>query len=421
MATVRKRGKSYQIRASAGYDSAGKQIMKSMTWTPPDGMTARHVDKELDRQKVLFENQVKSNQYVDDKRLKLSDWSAEYLKIVKPKLAPRTWASYKKDIDTRIIPALGHLKIRRINSIHIQRFVQMLEEKDQYDDTRYKAWKKRAAKLKAKGMEIPLAPEKHEYLSAATVRRIVAILQSILTAAVKKHIILDNPADSKRLELPHMEQPEIQILDEAEAAAVLSALETEPLMYQVLIHLALVTGCRRGELIALKWENIDPDNGVVFVRHAAYKLTGEEEKLKEPKRGSIRNIAIPKYLIDMLRNYHNEQIELQLKYGSAWHDKGFLFTSWNGEEMNITTPSHWWQDFLKRRKLPHVKFHALRHSNATLLLSSGENIKAVASRLGHRQLSTTNRYVHALHSADKAAADTFQGMFGKPDKIDKTK
>jgi integrase len=188
-------------------------------------------------------------------------------------------------------------------------------------------------------------------------------------------------------------------------------------MYQVLIHLALVTGCRRGELVALKWEEIDFDNGIVFVRHSAYKLTGEAEKLKEPKRGSNRNIAIPEYLVDMLRTYHKEQIERQLKIGSLWHDEGFLFTQWNGEEMDVTTPTHWWPSFLKRHNLPHIKFHALRHSSATLLLSPGENIKAVASRLGHRQLSTTNRYVHALHSADKAAADTFQGMFGKKNRF----
>lgn len=419
MATIEKRGSSYRITASAGYDVKGKQIRKRMTWTPPAGITAKKEEKEVNRIAVEFENSVTSGHYIDSKNIKFSDWCAEYLETVKSRLAPRTWASYKKDIDARIVPALGHLKINEINSIHVQRFVQMLQEKGQFNDLNYAAWVKRAAKLKAAGKEIPPEPKKREYLSASTVRRIVAILQAIMTAAVKKHIIADNPADSQRLELPHMEQPETQILDEAEAADVLAALETEPLMYQVLIHLALVTGCRRGELVALKWEKIDLDNRVVFIRHAAYKMTGEKEKLREPKRGSIRNIAIPSYLVEMLRAYHKEQIERQLKIGDQWHDNGFLFVAWNGEEMDVSTPSHWWPDFLKRRNLPHVKFHALRHSSATLLLSSGENIKAVAARLGHHQLSTTNRYVHALHSADQAAADTFEGMFGKQDKSKK--
>lgn len=414
MATIQKRGNNYRIRVSIGYDT-GKQHVESMTWRPSPGMTKKQIEKQLKQVADEFERSVKSGQYVlDYSNIKLADWCEEYLAMVRPPvLAPRTWESYEKEIMSRIIPALGHLKVREINSIHVQRFVLMLQEKGQYNDTRYAAWQKRAAKLKAAGKKVPPAPPKKEYLSAATIRRIVAILQAVLTEAVKKHIIDNNPADSDRLELPQVEEPEIQILDMEQAEKVLSALESEPLMYQVLIHLALITGCRRGELIALKWHDIDLDNNIIFIRHAAYKLAGEKQELKEPKRGSVRNIAIPNYLVDMLRTYRKEQIEYRLELGSQWHDNDFLFTKWNGEMMNISTPSHWWQKFLKRHNLPHVKFHALRHSSATLLLSSGENIKSVSARLGHKQLSTTNRYVHALHSADKAAAETFENLFGK--------
>lgn len=214
--------------------------------------------------------------------------------------------------------------------------------------------------------------------------------------------------------MPHIEIPDIQILNEEDAAAVLKALESEPLKYKTMIHMALSLGCRRGELMALHFCDINFETSTVKIEHSAYKVTGESEKLKEPKnRSSIRNISIPQYVLDLLTMHHKEQTEERLKLGDQWHEQGYVFTTWNGEIMNVDTPSTWFPDFLKRHNLPHMKFHALRHSSATLLLYGGANIKEVSSRLGHAQLATTNRYLHALRPADQAAADTFNGMFGK--------
>lgn len=240
------------------------------------------------------------------------------------------------------------------------------------------------------------------------------MLQSVLGRAVKLGLIPSNPADSTKLDLPHVELPDVQILDENAAAAVLTALEGEPLKYQVLIHLALCLGCRRGELIALHWSNIDFETGMVRITHSAYKLSGAPEELKDPKnRSSIRTLTIPKYCCKLLMAYHAEQTAERMKLGSLWKDEDFIFTQWNGEEMNPDTASKWFSAFLKRHSLPHVKFHALRHSSATLALQDGANIKVVAAHLGHSQLSTTNRYVHALASADRALAEGFEKRFGQ--------
>lgn len=173
-------------------------------------------------------------------------------------------------------------------------------------------------------------------------------------------------------------------MNEADIDCVIESLKSEPLMYQVLIHLALNTGCRRGELIVLKWQNIDFDNNAVLIWHSAYKLKDQAEKLTEPKRGSYRRIAIPTYLINLLYSYRKAQTEYRLKIGDKWQGDDWLFIQWDGKEMNITTPSHWWPDFLKRNKLTHVKFHSLRHTSGTLALKDGADIKAVAARLGHK-------------------------------------
>ena len=118
----------------------------------------------------------------------------------------------------------------------------------------------------------------------------------------------------------------------------------------------------------------------------------------------------------MLNDLHREQMVTALKLGDAWHNDGWIFTQWNGEPMYPTTPTLWFDKFQKRHGIPHRKFHALRHTSGTLLLSNGTNIKTVASRLGHTQLSTTNRYLHSLSESDAAAAASFETLLFEPEK-----
>lgn len=121
---------------------------------------------------------------------------------------------------------------------------------------------------------------------------------------------------------------------------MLQALDNEPLKYQVLVHLALALGCRRGELVALRWQDIDLDTGVVSIGHSAYKLKGKAPALKDPKnRSSLRNITLPQYCIPLLRCYRIGQNEERMKLGTLWQDGDWVFTKWNGEQMNPDTPT----------------------------------------------------------------------------------
>ena len=169
----------------------------------------------------------------------------------------------------------------------------------------------------------------------------------------------------------------------------------------------------------MKWSNINFAKSVIFVKQSNYKLPGEKIKSKNPKtKGSVRDIVIPAYLIELLKQYRSEQLCQSITLGDRWKNEDWLFIQWDGSVMHPTTPTRQFTKFLKRHDIPHRKFHALRHTSATLLLSSGTNIKTVASRLGHTQISTTNRYVHALRDADEAAAQTFETL--RPAAEDKT-
>lgn len=140
MATVEKRGKSYRITASVGYSLDGKQVRQRMTWTPEPNMTPHQIEKELDRQKVMFENSVESGQYVNVKNIKLAEFCKEYLDLTKSTLSPTTWRSYQRTIELRINPALGHMKLSDLRPLHVQRFIKQLEEPGKVIDknARYK-------------------------------------------------------------------------------------------------------------------------------------------------------------------------------------------------------------------------------------------------------------------------------------------
>lgn len=397
MATVTKRGDTYRIRVSCGYDINGKQIMRSMTWKPASGMTKKQIEKELDRQTVLFEEKVTSGEFLQDGNIKLGDFCNQYLEILSTSesVAPTTVAMHKRAIQHYILPALGHIKMKDLKPIHVQKFIQEISKELPNTSTRNR-------------------DQSTMKLKPATIKRYYVVLQSILSRACKLGVISTNPATSSKIDLPQQGQAEIEIFTKEEASKMLSCLNNEPLIYQALIHLAIVTGARKGELIALTWDNIDLKTGTIIIKQSNYKLTGEEIKTKTTKSGKIRSVSIPPYCVSLLKDYRVHQMQEQIKAGDQWNDENWVFTQWNGKPMHVNTPSHWFSKFLAKYDLPHRKFHALRHTSATLLLANGTNIKTVSSRLGHSQLSTTNIYLHSIEEADRAASQSFETILQIP-------
>lgn len=389
MASITKRKDSYFIAVSCGYDQNGRQIRRTMTYKPEPNMTEKQIQKEVQRQAVLFEEQVRNGQVSTDGRLKLADFVPVYLETAKQRLSPYVYERYTHILDLGIIPALGHLKLRDIRPLHIQRFIDDLSKRETHLDGK---------------------PGK---LSPSTIRRYFTMVSSLMKSAYKLGLIGVNPAERERITLPKLEEEQTEIYSETELDEMLQALENEPLMFRVLIHTALNTGCRRGELMGLKWSDIDFATGVLTVSRSNYKLTGDAEiKSKSTKTGRSRTLVLPPYCLRMLRRYCAEQDGLRLTLGDAWHGDDWIFIQADGKPMYPTTPTQWFSKFQKRNDLPHRKFHALRHTSATLLLSNGTNIKNVATRLGHTQLKTTNRYVHAVEQAERQAANTLELILG---------
>ena len=383
MATIRKRGNSYQIRVSCGTDLHGNKIIESMTWRPDDGMTERQIQKELNKVVVHFEEDIKKGISKRDNKMKLQELCDIYLEIQQKTLSPNTWNSYQKVIKNYIIPALGHLKLVDITPLHIQKFVNALLEQQSIYHT------------------------KSKYLSPATVKSYYTKLQSVFKFACKKGMLDFNPTSSDHIDIPKVPPAHTDILDEKGIAVLLEHLEEKPFDRKIQVHIALCTGCRRGEIAALQWDDILWDKKQIVVSKSVYHVNGKKG-IKIPKTArSNRTITIPNYMIIMLKQYQKYQMEQQLRTQIP-NIHNMLFTDEHGDYLSPMTITNWFQYFLKKNNLPHIKFHSLRHTAATLLLLNGVNIKTVSSRLGHTNLSTTNRYLHALAEADAMAAETLE-------------
>ncbi len=381
MATIRKRGNAYQIRVSCGVDIYGKKTIHSMTWKPDKNMTPRQIEKELNRIAVHFEENVKKGIIKRDNKIKFHELCDIYLEMQKKNLSPNTYNAYSHTIESYIKPALGHLKLADITPLHMQKFINALSEQKTLH---------------------------HTTIAPSTVKSYYIVVQSIFKFACRMGFLEQNPAASTNLDFPKSSPAHTDILEEKGVKNLLECLENEPLMWKVLIHLALCTGCRRGELAALQWEDIDWNKKQVKISKSMYHVNGEKG-IKLPKTNdSNRTITIPDYMLQMLKYYKNRQTEQKLIQGQDWNGNNMLFTSRKGTYISPDTISCWFRFFLKKYDIPHIKFHALRHTSASILLASGTNIKTVSSRLGHSNLTTTNRYVHALLDADVVAADTLE-------------
>lgn len=383
MATVQKRGNAYRIRASAGYDATGKQIMRSMTWHPQPGMSEKQIAKELERQKVLFEEKVKSGHHLDG-NVKFKDFAEKWFEDYgKEHLRERTYYRYK-ELAERTYTAIGHIRIDRLHPHHLLEFYKQLSEP--------------GVNMRTGGG-----------LSPKTIKHYHTFISSVMDRAVKWQLIQDNPC--KRVDAPKVEAHEIDCLDETESAQFMRYLQDEPIETQVIFTLLILTGMRRGELLGLEWPDLNLDNCTIAIRrtsqYAPEKGTFTDTTKTEKSK---RTITIPAELASLLRQYRAWQSERRLRLGDVW-DSGWpehprLFCQWDGKPMHPNTPYKMLQRFLGRHGIRKISLHSLRHTNATLLIGSGADVRTVSSRLGHSQTSTTlNIYAHQLQSADKAASE----------------
>ena len=291
-------------------------------------------------------------------------------------LAPKTRERYGQLADKQIIPHLGAILLQKLRPQHVADWHTTLRQR---------------------------GGTKGGPLSARTVRDCSALLRTILQTAARLEVIGRNVALSVRP--PKSETAEVEILTAEQIDAVLDALDGNEV--RPIVVLALATGMRRGEIAALAWGNIDLDKATLRVERSADQ-TAAGVQFKAPKtRAGIRTISLPGSAVAMLREHFARQAEQRLVLGLGRPGATDpVFARADAEAWPPNEISRAWYEFIRRRPdLPHVTFHALRHSHASALIAAGLDIVSISKRLGHASPTITlNVYAHRFHANDEAAA-----------------
>ena len=379
MATIQKRGNSYRITVSYGYDARGKQIRHTKTWVPSPGMTKKQIEKELTRRSVLFEEECHQGKALNGNikfEIFAKQWFTEYAELT---LKSRTVSRYHQ-YEKRTYAAIGHLRVDKITSRTIQKFILNLSEDGVNKTTGGK-----------------LAPK--------TVKNYLSFISSIFQYAISQGMIKDNPC--RQVTLPAAKPIERTCYTLEEAQYFLELLENEDIMWRCFFVLAIYGGFRRGELYGLEWKDINFDTGVITINRTSLYTKEKGIFTDTPKtKQSMRSLKLPLPVISLLKQYKFEQIEHRLSVGDQWIDTDRLFVNWQGVPLHPSSAQNWLNRFCKRTDIRKVNIHSFRHLNATLLINNGTDIKTVSSALGHAQVSTTlNIYAHTFAQAQAQATE----------------
>ncbi|MEW6047163.1 MAG: tyrosine-type recombinase/integrase [Bacillota bacterium] len=337
---VERRGEnSWRLNVSGGVDNEGRRIVYRKR-------VQASSEREARRLLNLFAAEVLRGEYVQPARLTLRQFADRWLRDhVDPRLAPRTAHRYRQVL-ARACEAMGHYRLEQLKPLHFVEFYNGLRQEGSRKDG------------------------KAGRLSEASILYHHRVLSKMFADAVRWGVLAASPL--AKIEPPRARPQQAPSYDEAQVAALLAALDGEPLQYRTMVMLALATGLRRGELVGLEWRDVDFAAGTITVQRAACYVPGRGVFTKEPKtESSRRTLSVPPSVMGLLKQHRAAQLENRLRVGDLWKGSDRVFCTWDGAPIHPDTISSWWPDFLRRHGLPHIKFHALRHTSATLLIAQG--------------------------------------------------
>ena len=388
--SIEKRGKnSYRLIVSEGYDLHGKPLIHRKT--------VHGTKKEAEVELAKFVTEVQSGLVIDGKALRFSEfveiWKRDY---GSKELAPSTYKRYCRMLETRLLPYFGRFYINKIKPTDIMKFYDLLEK----DTQLVRKQGNNGAKTK-------------KPLSGKTILEHHRLLRAMLHKAVYWQLIVTNPAE--RVQPPKARKPKRKSYDDEQTKILLENLEQlsiEDTKYKVAIILTVFTGVRLGELMGLEWQDIDFKNGIIYINRSRQYLADLGVFTKVPKtESSIREIAIPEFIISLLEEYKLWYEDQKSFYGELWTDSDRLFVQVDGKPMHPSTISKWFVKFVAQIGLPVINFHGLRHTNASLLVAQNIDIAVISARLGHAQISTTlDFYVHPLLSHNRKAGYALENL-----------
>lgn len=349
--TKRKRGKnSYFLE----YMYEGERYFQTVKATSPS---------EADRKLALFIAEVEKGNYNNQSSITFTEMAQMFLdKYAKNNLSDTTVINYKCQLNKYILDNIGTYKLSKLKKLHIQDFANKLYE---------------------------------EYnLSSKTIKNYINLISSILEKAIEWGYINTNVANNvnipKNYNKPKKEQ---EIYNNEEIKLLFEALKNEEEPFKTMVYISFYTGARRGEVLALRWKDIDFDNNIInIVQNKIRKVDGT--KIKETKNKRSRNFVAPQALMTKIKEIYNNQNKEDLMF-----------------DYYPATYTRMWQNFIKKHNLKYITLHDLRHTNGSILASKGVDIVTIAKRLGHLPATASAYYLHAVSEEDKKASEKLDNLF----------
>ena len=374
---IRQRSKgSWSIVIDVGRDPrTGKRRQQ---WYTVKG-TKKDAEREL-REKL---RSLETGAYVKPQRTSLGEYLRHWVdSYAMMHTSPRTAEGYQGIVNGYLIPALGGISLCELQPRHLEKY---------YADALSHG------RLDGKGG-----------LSARTLLHLHRILSQALSHAVKQGLLARNVAQA--VVAPRPSRSQMATLSAAHVPKFLDAAGKTP--FYVLFYTGLYTGMRRGELLGLRWCDIDLGKATISVVQTLHRLSGGKFVIREPKSPhSRRLVALSPSVADLLRGYHAEQEAQKVLLGMRLTGEELVFAHPDGSPLDPSTVTHAFGKLIKKAGLPHIRFHDLRHTHATLMLKGGVHPKIVSERLGHASIGITlDTYSHVVPGLQEAAALRFDAL-----------
>jgi len=368
---VRKRGSKWCIVVDLGKDPVtGKRKQK---W-----YSGYKTKKEAEKDLADIITRIEKGQVADAKNMVLKEYLEMWLEdYAYHNVAPTTYESYV-DAVRNVVSRLGNIKLSKLRPHHIQGFCSHLL--------------------------------KNSELSTTTIRYYYSVLNIALNTAIKWQLVPTNPC--KGVTPPKKNQPKMTVLTEEQANQLLEGAKDTSLYLPVV--LALTCGMRRGEILGLKWDDVDFDTKTIYVQRNLTMVKGKTS-IRAPKtEQGKRSITMTKITARALKEEKKKQAQNKLTLGTRYKDNGFVCCWDDGTHYRPDYITHAFPKLLKKLELPKIPFHNLRHTHASLLLLKGVHPKVVQERLGHSSISITlDTYSHLMPSMQKEAAEKIDDVLGQ--------
>lgn len=368
---ITKRGKhSYSVVIRHGKDpNTGKYLQ---SW-----FTVKGTKRDAEKKQAELLHQMDTGTFMRPGNTTVKDYLCLWLNnYAKTNLSPRSYERYESIVRVHLAPALGRIPLTQLKPAHIQ-------------------------KLYASGLDKGLSPR--------SVRYHHVVLHKALQTALKWGMVSRNPADG--VDVPKAHHPDMQIWEHHDIVRFLEAAKSTP--YHHLFHLALFTGMRRGELLALRWSDVDLVIGQLSVNRSLACLNDGTYLFTQPKSArSRRTIALPPSAALSLKDHQERQKLECVMQGMSWTHDALVFSNSEGKPWRPNSISRAWETTARHAGVKIIRFHDARHTHASIMLRQGIHPKIVQERLGHSSIAITlDTYSHVTAGLQEAAARSFDEAF----------